>query len=108
MAFIDDFADELRDTLTVAPFTGTRDRAGAPTYGADVVYNCRLVRKQKLVRSITGDQVMSSSNAVLKAAPVLKPTDNVTLSDSSTPEILAIENPQDETGDFAYTRIYFK
>lgn len=115
MAFIDDFADMLNSTATWQKFL-SRDRAGAPTYGAAIEFTARLVEKNRLVRAGNGDQIISTSHVWLgetsdtnlDAPPDIDPADQITLANGDTPTILSVERPQDETGVAAYTVVYFK
>lgn len=115
MAFIDDFADMLISTATWKKFL-SRDRAGAPTYGAGITFTARLVEKNRLIRASNGDQIVSSSHVWLgttddtnlTAPPDVDPEDQIVLANGDTPTILSTERPQDETGEAAYTVVYFK
>jgi len=108
MAFADDFKDMAADTATWKPFVD-RDRFGAPTYGDAVTFDhVRLVRKHKLVRNAQGDEVVSTAQLwiIESPAPAVGPEDEITLSNGTTPPIIAVDCPQDEEGE-AYTKVYF-
>lgn len=55
-----DVASMLRDTITIAPFTG-RDGGTKPTYGAQVTAAARVENKQTMVRDAEGQEVLSST-----------------------------------------------
>ena len=98
MTFISDLADMMTDTATWRALTG-RDDYGVPTYASPgTSYAARLVRKHRMVRSLEGDEVVSTAQLWIGGTPAIAADDRVTLSDGSTPVILAVERFQDEIG----------
>jgi hypothetical protein len=115
MPFINDFADLLNDTIIWRQKTGRND-FGARTFGTGITFTARVVKKTKMVRDIRGDQVVSTAqvwigttdDTNLDAPPNVSPEDQIELSNGQTPDILMIEQPQDESGVAAYTKVYFR
>lgn len=103
--FIDEFSDCFPDTATWKALS-TRDEFGAPTFGAGTSYSGRLVRRHKMVRDAAGEEVLSTAHFWFQGAPAIDPDDEVTLSDGTTPPIVAIERVPDEDGA-CYTKVYF-
>lgn len=97
MAFIDDLADLMTDTVVHSALS-SRDAYGVPTYAVGTTHTARVVRKHKMVRDSQGHQVVSTAQAWLKGSPAISPADRVALSDGATPAIAAIERYQDEAG----------
>ena len=106
MAFIDDLADLMTDTVTIRSLTG-RDDFGAPTYDAGTEYPARVVRRHKLVRDLNGDEVVATGEVWLAGAPTLDPDDQVELSDGTTPHVLTVERFQDEVGS-SHTKLMLR
>lgn len=111
MAFVNDFLDMMSDTLRWRPLAG-RDDYGAPDYGSTDgdEFECRLVRENKLVRTVQGDEVVSTAHVWIGGTPMVRPEDQIELSDGTTPEILSVEIFQDEDGGelLSHTKVYFR
>ena len=100
MAPISEWADLMPDTVTLEPWTG-QDGYGEPTYGDPVTYPARVVGKTRLVRTVSGEEKVSTVTVYLGAVPGASPQDRVTLPSRFVPQqpiILAIERIPDETG----------
>lgn len=116
MAFIDEFSDCMGDTAIWRELTGRARVGGKATYATGIEFSCRQVQISKLVRDQNGDQVLSSSHIWMARStdtnmdppPDVKADDQIELSNGDTPQILAVERPQDENGDPAFTKVFFK
>lgn len=118
MAFIDEFAELLNDSITHNPINATnpRDVHGAPNYDSGLSYAARVLKESKLVRDQNGDQVLSSyhvwigssDDTNLEAPPNVDPRDEIVLSDGKRPTILAVEQFQDDTSVISHTKVYFR
>lgn len=106
MAFADKFLDMMTDTVTWAVLTSRND-FGVPTYAAGTSFEARVVRKHKLVRDAAGDQVVSTAQAWIGGTPAINPQDKVTLSDGTSPPIIAVERFQDEVGA-SHSVVFFR
>lgn len=106
MAFVDDIKDLMQDTVVVRAVV-SRDDYGVPTYGSGTSYGARLVKQNRRVRTPKGDEVVSTAHVWIAGAPDVAPDDQVELSDGTTPEIASVERPQDETGEFTHTKVFF-
>lgn len=69
-------------TITVEPFQG--DSAYGPVFGAPVQVTCRVDESQRLVRSNTGEEVVSSSTVFCDLDVTIPAGSRVTVSDRTT------------------------
>ena len=97
MTIVDDLADMMPDTVTLST-VASRDDYGVPTYNTGVEFVARVVRRHRLVRTVDGDEVISTAQVWIAGCPTISPDDQIELSDGSTPPILAVEKFQDENG----------
>lgn len=106
MVFANDFADMMNDTLRWQQLA-SRDDYGKPIYQNLKTFNCRRYKKQRLVTDPHGKQVVSTQQAWILGNPPISPEDQIILSDNSTPVIAAVDRPEDESGQDAFTKVYF-
>ncbi len=97
-----DLQEFFTDTIQWAALV-SRDSYGVPSFGQAFTYPARVVKKNKLVRDKSAQQVVSTSqiwvgqsNVSGTPFPLVKPVDCVTLSDGTKPQILDCEIFQDE------------
>ena len=64
-------------TISVEPYTGTGARG--PQFGTAVAVECRVEEKVQLVRSDTGEEVVSSSTVFCDLATVIPAESRVTV-----------------------------
>jgi len=92
----------LGQEVVIEPYTGS-DSFGAPVYGPGASYPARVVGEVKMVRSPTGEEVVSSTKVTIPGPPdgpeAVDPRSRITLPDGSTPPILAAPSYPDEYGD---------
>jgi hypothetical protein len=69
-------------TITVEPFQG--DSAYGPVFGAPVQVTCRVDEAQRLVRSNTGEEVVSSSTVFCDLDTVIPAGSRVTVNGRTT------------------------
>lgn len=98
-------ADLMTQTVHIAPYASVNTYA-EKSYGADVEYQCRIVRKPKLVRDEQGREVVSNATIWLATAPGIGTNDRVTLPDGSQPQILYVARFPDENGADHHEAIY--
>lgn len=106
MQITNDLRDLLASSVTWYPLA-SRDAYGAPTYGTGTEYAARVVRKHRLVRDGTGDEVVSTARAWLAGTPAIAPDDRVVLEDATAPPIVAVERYDDEAGA-SHTVVFFR
>lgn len=106
MTIAGDMAELCPHTVTHAPLA-SRDGFGAPTYGAGTAYAARLVRKQRVVRTPSGDEVVATGELWIAGTPTVGADDRITLPDATTPDILAVETYPDEAGT-AFVKVFFR
>ena len=107
MTFASEFLTMCKDTATRKPVTG-RNAYGGQTFGTSVpLTGCRLVRKARMVRNSQGDNVVSSAQLWVMANYAIQADDVIVLSDGTTPTVLSVDRPQDETGNFTHVKVYF-
>ena len=102
---VTDFLDLMPATVTVAPTTGV-DGYGTPSYGAPVSYRARVVYKQELVRTPSGDEITARGHVWLVTAVRIPDVNRITLPDATTPQILVSENYPDQSGAH-HSKVYF-
>jgi hypothetical protein len=105
MAIDPDFLDCMSATITIASASSV-DNYGNPTFGSTTAYSAREVYRNQLVKTPDGQESVSRGVVWLYGAPDVNITDQLTLSDASTPRILTQEKFTDEDGDY-FTKVYF-
>lgn len=105
MTDIGDWAELFPLTVTVQGFVG-RDSYGTPSYGSPNSYPARIVYKLRDIRRPDGQVVTARSVIWLATSDSFGVNDLVTLPDGSTPLILDIGGPTDETGLRHHTKLY--
>jgi hypothetical protein len=89
--------DLLSATVQIAPHAGL-DEYGRRSYGADVAYKARVVRKHRRVLTTEGQEVISAGHAYLDGGAGLDSRVRLTLPDGSRPTVIAVEQFPDESG----------
>lgn len=102
---ISDFSDCLTSAVNIAPVS-SKDSYGKPTYGADVPYGARISERNIKVRDAQGEEVVADGYILLGSSNSIPVDSKITLPDSSTPVIIAVNRAYDESG-LHHTRIYF-
>lgn len=77
-------------TITVEPYTGTG--AHGPIFGTPVAVTCRVEEKVQLVRSNTGEEVVSSTTVFCDANTVI-PTESRVTANGRITSVLAVSDP---------------
>ena len=103
--FSTDFADWRDYTVTIAQFTSF-DKYGEPAYGTGTSTACYIEMSPKLVRNMTGQEVVSSARVYIVGDATITPLDKVTLVDSSTPPILRVDHFYNDKATLELTVIY--
>jgi len=86
-------------TITVGGLSAfSTDGYGTPTYAAASTYTARVVGKQTLVDTFRGTEELTKTIVYVKSSSTFGPSDQITLPDGSTPELLAVEAYPDEDG----------
>jgi hypothetical protein len=107
---VEDFYDLLPSTVVLEPCIG-HGTYGEELYGTPVEgLRARVSYSQKLVPlpGGTGEQVVSRGTVWVAYTGEVKANDRLTLPDGSTPEILLVDQPGDETGIRHHTKITFR
>lgn len=71
----------MTSTVSIAPRTSV-DSYGKPQFGTAVSYSAHISRKPRLVRTVTGQDIVSEQSIYLNGSPAIQPTAQVTLSTS--------------------------
>ena len=104
-----DFPADLLDLLTsvvgILPKLSD-DGYGKPIYGSATNYPARISERHIKVRNAQGEEVVVDGSVLLGGHPVIPPDSKITLSDNSSPVIIAINRAYDEKGPH-HTRVYF-
>ena len=86
-------------TITVAGLASfTTDGYGEPSFGSASTYQARVVGKQTLVETFRGTEELAKTVVYVAATSTFGPSDQITLPDGTTPELLAVESYPDEDG----------
>jgi hypothetical protein len=86
-------------TITVAGLASfTTAGYGTPAFGSASTYTARVVGKQILVDTFRGTEELTKTVVWVKATSTFGPSDQITLPDGTTPELLAVETYPDEDG----------
>ena len=94
-------------TITVGALASfSTDGYGTPTFGAASSYTARVVGKQTLVDTFRGTEELAKTVVYVKATSTFGPSDQITLPDGTTPELLAVEAFPDEDGAH-HTKLMF-
>ncbi len=102
---ISDFFDLMPDEITHAPMTG-RDKYGKPTFGSGTDFKARVLFKPTWVRGVDGTLVRARGMVWIGGTPNVDPQDQITLPDSTTPPIMAVERIPDEVG-IHHVKVFF-
>lgn len=97
MSFDSDFLELMVDEVQLQPSTG-HDVHGAATHGAATTWRCRVVYKDRIYRTITGDTVASFASVIFAGSPAVGTSDKITLPDGTSPPILLAKRFSDENG----------
>lgn len=89
----------LPHTVTVKTLSSfSTDGYGTPTWSTGTSYSARVVNRQELVRTLEGIEEMATTIVYIASTGTLNPSDQFTLPDGSTPNVLAVESFPDEDG----------
>lgn len=100
------FTHLMSSTVTVAPRSSV-DGYGKPVFGTAVSYRAHLARKRQMVRTETGQEVISNQAVYLATAANIEPSSQITLSTGDVgstdataihPPIMAVERRFDGAG----------
>lgn len=100
------FAHLMSSAVSVQARTG-HDGYGKPTYGSAVSYRAHLARRPRLVRTESGEEVVSALQVYLEAEQAISPTARITLSTGDVgstseqalhPPLIAVTHRFDQAG----------
>ena len=100
-----DFKDWRDYTVTIAQFTSF-DKYGEPTFGSGTSTKCYIEMSPKLVRNVTGQEVVSSARVYVVGDATITPLDKIALPDSATPPILRVDHFYNDVGTLELSVIY--
>ena len=103
---IADFAPLMKQTVTVKAKT-SRDSHGKPTFGSGTDWKARVAFKAEWLRDPEGRAVLAKGAVWFLGAPAVTVEDQITLPDGTTPPILFVERPPDQTGAVHHTKVVF-
>lgn len=93
------------NTVTISPFS-SMNSYGLPSYGTAVSHTCLLVKMPRMVRTVTGQERVSTAQIYLTSAPGTSVKDKVTLPDGTTPVILQVDTFPSDTETAYFEVIY--
>jgi len=94
----------LAATVTIAPFS-SYDNYGSPTHGSDATYNGRYMQYNEMVRTVDGEEKISTGQLYVDNDYTPNVLDKVTLADGSTPKILQIQESKDRHNNTFYWKL---
>lgn len=107
MAYTDPLAALFGEGITVGSLSGlSTDGYAIPTYASGSTYAARIVREQTQVRSFEGIDTLATTTVWVLSTSTFGPVDQITMPDSSTPTLLAVESPSDENG-VTHSKLFF-
>lgn len=96
------FLQLMPDTVTIKRRTG-HNNYGEPTFATTAsTYRCRHASKKGFMRIATGETVAIRSVLWLYSTGTILIDDRVTLSDGTSPEVVAVDRFPDQTGTHHY------
>jgi hypothetical protein len=91
------FADMMTQTIVWEQRTGT-DEYGQGVFGAGQNLTCRIVSKERGVRTVDGGEAVSTTTIYVLGDYGITSVDRVTLPDGSQPVIVDVKSYPDENG----------
>ncbi len=82
-------------------------RDSSPSYGPPVVHACRYVHKNRVVRTLTGEEATSTSNLLMDGEVAVDARDRWTVPSGEQLPVMAVEQHPDELGAIDHTRVFF-
>jgi hypothetical protein len=97
----------LNQTITLETFNSYSNNLGDCSYNTAVTLPARVERRIKVVRSLKGENAVSTATIFLNGSITLDKygRDRITLPDSTTPPILAIEDGVKGDGTVLYYEV---
>ena len=96
----------LRQEVLIARRTGA-NVLNEPTYGVATAYAAMVVERIKRVRTISGEEKVSTATVYVDSDGQITPLDRITLPDGTSPPILAVGSyPDPETGRAYIQEVY--
>jgi hypothetical protein len=93
----------LNQTVSLETFH-SRDSFGDLSFNAAVSYPCRIAYKYKQVLNEAGEEVTSRAQIGINVA--VSVNDRITLPDTTTPSIIAVNKTYDRLGSFHHSVVY--
>lgn len=94
----------LNQTVQIAARTGFSE--GRPTFGTPATAAARVEHRRRMMPAKDGQQVTSTARIYLSPTTEIAVTSQITLPDSSTPEIIDLGTVYDGHGIVVYTVVY--
>jgi hypothetical protein len=94
----------LNQTVRIAARTGFSE--GRPAYGASIKAAARVEFRRRMTIAKDGQQVASTARIYLSPTTEIAVTSQITLPDSSTPEIIDFGTVYDDKGRAIYKVVY--
>lgn len=95
----------LNQTVQLAARASLSDQ-GRPVYGTAVSVDARVEPRRRMMTTKDGQQVTSTARIYLSPETSVSVTDQITLPDGSTPEIIDLATVYDGNGEAAYRTVY--
>jgi len=103
MSLIDDFRDEMNQSVSIAAVESSG--LYGPTYGEATVYSCYVEQEVVNIRDKNGEEAVSHCQIFLDGSVTVGDTDQVTY-DGESPPLLRVDARVDDRGNAYSTVVY--
>jgi len=97
MSFESAFLGLMNSNVTVSTRSG-HNNYGEPTYGSGSTYRARIHEKAGFVRTADGEVIEVTTEVWVNSTKAFTVDDRVTLPNGTTPQVVAVNRPFDESG----------
>ena len=94
----------MSETVEIATATA-RDEWGKSTFGNDIPYKARVQDARQVLKSSSGEQVVSTKTVFIEGDVDVDPDSRITLPDGSTPDIIEVHKRKKADGAVHHTKI---
>jgi hypothetical protein len=98
MTFFNPWLDMMRDVIQWQQLSGY-DGHGQPSFGTITEIKCRIVDKERLIRTLDGQEVVSKTTIYCDSDHGVDVNDRITLPSGEQPIMLRINTYPDEQGN---------
>lgn len=97
MSFEAAFLTLMASTVTIST-RASHNNYGEPSYGSGTGYRARIMAADGFVRTASGENIEVTTVCWVRSTKAFTVDDRVALPDGTTPQVVAVERPFDESG----------